>query len=141
MMKQQGFSLMEIMVAIAIIAVLSAISIPSYKSYMQKASLTDMLQFIVPYKMHTELCGFENGHFTGCHNGISSIPTSKTGKYVSNIDVKDGIIKVVGTKSLKDLTITLEPTLSTTDNRVSWKVSCESTDSGLKKHCADTFRF
>lgn len=75
-----------------------------------------MLQFIVPYKMHTELCGFENGYFTGYHNGISSIPTSQTGKYVSNIDVKDGIIKVIGTKSLKDLTITLEPILSTTDN-------------------------
>lgn len=50
---------MEIIVAIAIIVVLNAISIPSYKSYMQKASLTNMLQFIVPYKMHTELCGFE----------------------------------------------------------------------------------
>ena len=129
------------MVAIAIIAVLSTISLPSYKSYMQKASLTDMLQFIVPYKMHTELCGFEKGHFTGCHSGTSSIPTSRTGKYINNIEVKNGIIKVVGRKSLKELTVTLEPALSTSENRVTWKVLCESTDSGLKKHCEDTFKF
>ncbi|MEX6185515.1 prepilin-type N-terminal cleavage/methylation domain-containing protein [Providencia hangzhouensis] len=37
-MNQQGFSLIEIMVVIAIISILSAIAIPGYQSYMQKSS-------------------------------------------------------------------------------------------------------
>ncbi|MBO1916069.1 prepilin-type N-terminal cleavage/methylation domain-containing protein [Providencia hangzhouensis] len=38
-MNQQGFSLIEIMVVIAIISILSAIAIPGYQSYMQKQQL------------------------------------------------------------------------------------------------------
>lgn len=42
-MNQQGFSLIEIMVVIAIISILSAIAIPGYQGYMQKAAMTDVL--------------------------------------------------------------------------------------------------
>lgn len=49
MEKQQGFTLIELMIVIAIIAILSAMGLPAYQGYLQKAALTDMLQTAMPF--------------------------------------------------------------------------------------------
>jgi len=48
--RQRGFTLIELMIVIGIVAILSAIGLPAYQNYLQRAALTDMLQTMVPTK-------------------------------------------------------------------------------------------
>ena len=58
---QRGFTLVELMIVVGIVAILSAIGLPAYQNYLQRAALTDMLQTMVPYKTAVELCAMERG--------------------------------------------------------------------------------
>ncbi len=58
---QQGFTLVELMIVVGIVAILSAIGLPAYQNYLQRAALTDMLQTMVPFKTAVELCAIERG--------------------------------------------------------------------------------
>lgn len=58
--NENGFTLMELMIVIAIISILSSVAIPAYQGYIQKAALTDVLQTLSPYRSGVELCRYEN---------------------------------------------------------------------------------
>ena len=64
MKKQQGFTLIELMIVVAIIGVLSAIAIPAYKDYVTKSevasAVSTMKALITPLEAHIQ----ENGTTT-----------------------------------------------------------------------------
>lgn len=140
METQRGFTLIELMVVIAIIAILSAIGIPAYQRYIQKAAMTDMLQVMTPYKLAVELCVLNGGAPAGCNAGSKGIPAGSTSRYVSAVQVSQGVITLTGTQTLQGLTVALTPTQNA-GGLTRWTRQCTSNNTNLQETCQDIFRF
>lgn len=141
MMKEQGFTLIELMIVVGIVAILSAIGLPAYQNYLQRAALTDMLQTMVPYKTAVELCAIEHGGPSQCSAGTHGVPAAKGSRYVSSMSVVNGAISLTGQESLNGLSVEMLPVWDDAEGYIIWQRSCNSDSSSLRDNCLQQFRF
>ncbi|NIY48025.1 prepilin peptidase-dependent pilin [Cedecea colo] len=142
MNRQKGFTLIELMVVIGIIAILSAIGIPSYQGYLRKAALTDMLQTFVPYRTAIELCAIDKGGVAACNAGDNGIPSEKNSRYISSMQIEKGVVTLIGQETLNGLTVALTPVWKDAEGVENWKRNCRVAAGGsLKQACEEVFRF
>ncbi|MDF7669642.1 prepilin peptidase-dependent pilin [Orbaceae bacterium ESL0721] len=143
MVNEGGFTLFELMIAIVVIAILSAIGLPAYQGYIKKAALTDMLQTMTPYKTAIEICALEQGSIKSCNKGSNGVPLSRTTNYVAAVDVVSGVITLTGKSALEGLTTTLTPTINSDQGNLEWSRSClaNSANLNLVTACEDIFKF
>jgi type IV pilus assembly protein PilA len=144
---QKGFTLIELMIVIAIIGILASIAIPSYQNYTKSAKFTEVIQATNPLKKAVDLCAYDQATVTGCDSNTNNIPAAIAGvggavgfgKYVSKVEVKDGKITAtaIGTAGaaalgLKGETYILTPTI--VDGKgVEWEVSGTCIDAKMCK--------
>ena len=89
---QQGFTLIELMIVVAIIGILAAVALPAYQDYTLRAKMTEAIGYAASVKTAvTECLVSEAGSYADCDDntevGIDATATAITSQYVESVTV------------------------------------------------------
>lgn len=133
---QKGFTLIELMIVIAILGILAVVALPAYQDYTVRAKISEGLGLAEPAKLAV-------AETSAALGGLKEITTTNTGytfptggtKYVKSIDIaaKTGKITVTtqNTGSSSDPVFTLTPKQTNPEDPITWE--CKSSG-GEPKH-------
>jgi len=140
--NQDGFTLIELMIVIAIIGILAAIAVPQYQAYLLRAKFSEVISSTTNWKVAVENCISDNITLTtagaaisGCQNGNATgeVPAAAgaAGNVTSVVTVSNGTITAtaISASGLSGQNYILVPTLNAAGaaTLATWKVSTTST--------------
>ena len=136
MNMQKGFTLIELMIVIAIIGILAAIALPAYQTYTKKAKFTEAVLAAASVRSNIDICFQDKDNYTlsNCDSfskiGIdASVATAPNTINSITIDANTAIITVIGEPSVDSVTYTLSPTAS--NSSLTWLAGGSCVAAGL----------
>jgi type IV pilus assembly protein PilA len=134
--SQKGFSLIELMIVVAIIGILAAMAIPAYQNYVIRAQVSEGLQFASSIKVPVADTFINDGDapVDRAAAGISPTATDSRGRFVQSVDVNNGTLIITFGNSasavITNLTLTLTP-YETPGRDIVWRCGTAPAPVGL----------
>jgi len=126
---QQGFTLIELMIVVAIIGILAAVALPAYQDYTNRAKVSELILAGADAKINVSEFAQVNGTLVGSGTGISLATGGKNVKTAGSVISANGIITVLGS-GIGSGTVSLVLTpLLTTSGVIQW--TCTGTPDKL----------
>jgi len=119
---QSGFTIIELMIAVAIIGILAAIAIPAYSDYINRAKVTEGLQLAAAAKTSVSEYMLTQNDEVPANNASAGVASSVSANYVESVSIVNGVVFVIYKANLPaglaNSAIALSPTAS--DGAIQW---------------------
>ncbi|HGT4258480.1 TPA: pilin [Neisseria gonorrhoeae] len=91
---QKGFTLIELMIVIAIVGILAAVALPAYQDYTARAQVSEAILLAEGQKSAVTEYYLNHGIWPANNTsaGVASSPTDIKGKYVESVTVTNGVV-------------------------------------------------
>ena len=138
--KQKGFTLIELMIVVAIIGILAAVALPAYNDYTRSARSTGLVSAAMSYKTAVEVA-VQTGEVTtlaGIALGSNSVPTAadmQRDENVTTAAVTTGVLTITGSAALGtgSNTLILTPAIDAATQSITWTWSGNCVTSNICK--------
>jgi type IV pilus assembly protein PilA len=118
---QKGFTLIELMIVVAIIGILAAVALPAYQDYTVRGRISELMILGSAQKATVTENIANNGGViaAGACKGVTDLATATANTASSACTDDTGVVTVTGTAAAKAVAITLTPTVNA-DGTVKW---------------------
>jgi type IV pilus assembly protein PilA len=138
---QKGFTLIELMIVVAIIGILAAVALPAYQDYTTRAKVSELVVMASPAKLAV-------AETSSALGGLANVTAANSGytfpgatKYVSNIVIADTTGAITITSALAapaNGTIVLTPSAVGTSGQLTWACTTTINSKFVPAECRGT---